>query len=58
MLTSNVTVYLGKDGLSLNTPLNSLEISGCLPKVDPLQGMINERADLAVFIAEYCNPDE
>ena len=52
---SYVEVYRGKAGRSLKTPVMNLVTNGCLPNVfaDPLHEMTRERAERALFRAEY-----
>ena len=51
-LTSQMELYLGKEGVSSNTPLRKRATRGCAPKV-MLLGRIRteDSADRAVFIA-------
>ena len=55
--TSQILVYLGKDGLSSNTPLRNLVTSGCVPNVFPSgRSYTDDRADLAELMALYPRP--
>ena len=55
-LTSQISLYLGSEGLSSKTPLRNRLTKGCSPNVAPF-GSMEDKADLAVFIVLYPDPD-